>query len=472
MVANGMVDAATARNAHAHPAVLQTSETVGRAGSWFADWVSREASDLVDPTSDNLLVRTTLDPQLQAIAEQSTKEVLDASGLERGASQAALVAMRPDGAVVAMVGGRDYRASQFNRAVNAKRQPGSAFKLLVYLAALRQGYTPSDSIDASPLDINGWKPENYGGRRYGRVSLSEAFAQSINTAAARLAQEVGLNEVIAAANDLGIKERLPAVPSLALGAIDLSLLDLTAAYASVRADRVHLEPWGISGFGTEDESALRVVKPPSGPMRSLQPYRQPLIELLQLVVQRGTGRAATLDGFAAGKTGTSEDYRDAWFIGFNEDLVTGVWVGNDDRTPMKQVTGGSLPAEIWKRFMSRAVAIAPPGEPKMAPAPFDPSTALMSSGKPPELQCDYQACSRSYDSFRAADCTYQPYDGPRKPCQKNLRVSDSQPASQLSHRASRAECNHDLCSSMYGSFNPSDCTYQPYGGGPRTICDR
>jgi penicillin-binding protein 1A len=475
MVASGVVDAAMARDAQAHPAVLNSSETVGRAGSWFADWVSREAANLIDPSSGNLLVRTTLNPQLQAIAEQSTNEVLAASGPERGASQAALVAMRPNGAVVAMVGGRDYRASQFNRAVDAKRQPGSAFKLFVYLAALRHGFAADDSIDASPLKIKDWEPENYGGRRYGRVPLSEAFAQSINTAAARLAQEVGLNEVIAAAHDLGIKERLPAIPSLALGAVDVSLLDLTGAYASVRADKVHVEPWGISGFGTEGESALRIVKPPSRLTRSLQPYRQPLIELLQLVVQRGTGRTAALDGFAAGKTGTSGDYRDAWFIGFNDDLVTGVWVGNDDRTPMKQVTGGSLPAEIWKRFMSQAVAIAGPREPQMTHAPVDSATPQASSGKPPVLQCDYQACSRSYDSFRTSDCTYQPYDGPRKLCAKNVSISEAAPpesASEPPYSDSQAQCNHDICSSMYGSFDPSDCTYQPYGGGPRRICDR
>jgi membrane peptidoglycan carboxypeptidase len=468
MVANGVVDAARARNAQAHAAVLNTSEAVGRAGSWFADWVSREAANLIDPSSGNLLVRTTLNPQLQALAEQSTNEVLDASGRERGASQAALVAMRPDGAVVAMVGGRDYRASQFNRAVDAKRQPGSAFKLFVYLAALRHGLAPNDSIDASPLKIKDWEPENYGDRRYGHVPLSEAFAQSINTAAARLAEEVSLNAVIAAAHDLGIKQPLPAVPSLALGAVDVTLLELTSAYASVRADKAHVEPWGISGFGTEDKSAFQVVKPPSEPRRSLEPYRQPLIELLQLVVQHGTGRAAALDGFAAGKTGTSEDYRDAWFIGFNEDLVTGVWVGNDDRTPMKQVTGGSLPAEIWKRFMSEVVAIAGRHE----RAPVDSSAAQASSAKPPVLQCDYEACSRSYNSFRASDCTYQPYDGPRKLCEKNLRVSEYASPESASEHDSKPQCNHEICSSMHGSFDPSDCTYQPYGGGPRRICDR
>ena len=449
MVAEGVVDAARARHAKAHPAVLNTSQAVGRAGSWFADWISREAADLIDPYSGNLLVRTTLNPQLQALAEQSTNEVLDASGRERGASQAALVAMRPNGAVVAMVGGRDYQASQFNRAVDAKRQPGSAFKLFVYLAAMRHGFAPHDSIDASPLKIKDWEPENYDGGRYGHVPLSEAFAQSINTAAARLAQEVGLDAVIAAAYDLGIKERLPAVPSLALGAVDVSLLDLTAAYASVAADRLPVEPWGISGLGTE-ESALQVVKPPSGPARSLQPYRQPMIELLQLVVQRGTGRGAALDGFAAGKTGTSEDYRDAWFIGFNEHLVTGVWVGNDDRTPMEQVTGGSLPAEIWKRFISQAVAIAGASELQIIRAPADSSFSEDSAAKHPELQCDYQACSRAYNSFRASDCTYQPYDGPRKLCEKNLHVSESaypETVSGSPDSDSQAQCDRDVCSS-------------------------
>jgi membrane peptidoglycan carboxypeptidase len=419
MVANGVVDAGLAKEAEAHPAVLRISENVGHAGSWFADWVSREAADLADPSSGNLLVRTTLDPQLQTIAEQAVNEVLDDQGAERGASQAALVAMRPDGAVVAMVGGRDYRSSQFNRAVDAKRQPGSAFKLFVYLAALRRGFTLNDMIDASPLEVNDWEPKNYGDRRYGRVSLAQAFALSINTAAARLAQEVGVREVVKAAHDLGIEEPLPEVPSLALGSVGVSLLDLTAAYASVLADRMHVEPRGISGFRVEGGSAFRSVGPHATSGQSLQPYRESLMELLQLVVQRGTGRAAALDGFAAGKTGTSEEYRDAWFVGFNQDLVTGVWVGNDDRTPMKRVTGGSLPAEIWKRFMSRAAGIADRQELQAVRAPLDSSAAQQSSDQVPAQRCDYDVCSRAYDSFRASDCTYQPYGGgPRRICSR------------------------------------------------------
>lgn len=469
MVATGLLEPSKAKKAQAEPAVLNTSETVGRAGSWFADWISKDAANLIDPSSGNLLVRTTLDPQLQALAEQAINDILEGPGREQGASQAALVSMRPDGAVVALVGGRDYSESQFNRAVDAKRQAGSAFKLFVYLAALRHGFTPNDSVDASPLSIKDWEPENYGDRRYGRVLLSDAFAKSINTAAVRLAQAVGLNEVIAAARDLGIDERLPAVPSLALGAVDLSLLDLTGAYASVLANKASVEPWGILDLGSEKGGAPRVAKPPLGPTQSLGQSREHLIELLRLVVQSGTGRAAALDGFAAGKTGTSGDYRDAWFVGFNEHLVTGVWVGNDDRTPMKQVTGGSLPAEIWNRFMSAA---ASSGELQMAPASSPSSSTEASYTK---LQCDYQACSRSYDLFRLSDCTYQPYAGPRRLCEKNLSSSQSPSlnrASAVPESELQAKCNHDICASMYNSFDPSTCTYQPFGSGARRVCDR
>jgi membrane peptidoglycan carboxypeptidase len=312
------------------------------------------------------------------------------------------------------------------------------------------------------LEINDWEPENYGGRRYGRVTLSEAFAQSINTAAVRLAQEVGLNEVIAAANDLGIEDPLPTVPSLALGAVDIGLLDLTAAYASVMADKMDLKPWGISGFGTAERNP-GAMKPATGATRSLQPYRKPIIEMLQLVVREGTGRAASLGGFAAGKTGTSEDYRDAWFVGFNEALITGVWVGNDDRTPMNKVTGGSLPAEIWQRFMSKAMVVAAKHE--------SHTIGSASAGEHPLVQCDYSACARAYDSFRAVDCTYQPYDGPRKVCERNLQVVKPE-ASELMFQPGASQCNYDHCSKKYDSFNPSDCTYQPYGGGRRRLCDK
>jgi len=370
--------------------------------------------------------------------------------------------------VVAMVGGRDYRASQFNRAVNAERQPGSAFKLFVYLAALRRGLTPDDLIDASPLDIAGWDPENYGDRQYGRVTLAEAFAHSINTAAARLAQQVGLREVITAARDLGIDRPLPEVPSLALGAVELTLVDLTAAFASVRADRKRVKPWGIVGFAAGGEDQIRPLGPPAGTQQSLDPYQRPLVEMLQLVVQRGTGRAAALDGFAAGKTGTSQDYRDAWFIGFNEDLVVGVWVGNDDRTPMRNVTGGSLPAMIWKRFMVEAIPIF--RQERLVATSARERPASEASNRTAPDRCDYQACANAYESFRPSDCTYQPFSGPRRFCDR-AEDTMAMPASEVSAaNPTGAQCNVEACARTYDTFNASDCSYQPYGGGSRRLC--
>ena len=348
----GLIDDKSAREAKAHPARVVTA----RARSWFTDWAANEASGLADVYTETTRVRTTLVPQLQHLAELVVNNVLTKEGPALHASQAALVAMRPDGAVVAMVGGRDYDKSQFNRAVEANRQPGSLFKLFVYLAALRNGYSPGNLINARPLSISGWTPKNYGGHHYGTVTLSDAFARSINTAAVRLAMQVGLDKVIAAARDLGIDAPLKPYPSLALGATSVSLVDLTGAYASVRAGR-RVQPWAIAALGTGVKSNLRAVGGSSDTGKVLGPERNAMIALLRRVVERGTGRRAALDGFAAGKTGTSQDYRDAWFVGFNDALVTGVWIGNDDNSPMKHVVGGSLPAMIWQRFMAEATKL-------------------------------------------------------------------------------------------------------------------
>jgi penicillin-binding protein 1A len=450
-------------------------------------------------------VRTTLDTRLQRLAEEVINGSLTREGARAGASQAALVALRPDGAVLAMVGGRDYRDSQFNRAVEANRHPGSAFKLFVYLAALRKGLGPNDTIDARPIEINGWEPENFGGRQYGRVTLADAFARSINTAAVRLAMDVGLDEVIRAARDLGIDARLPKNPSLALGAVEVSLLDLTGAFASVRAGRTRVEPWGITAFGAEGQERLQTMGPPMvGSQQSLGRYQQPMIDLLRLVVERGTGRAAALNGFAAGKTGTSQNHRDAWFIGFNESLIVGVWVGNDDGTPMKRVVGGTLPASIWKRFMTEAAGLVAQGDARVAnatdgraaQAASQPQTSQSqasqgsqasqttqaSSNEPQRAQCDYRACA-SRRSFRPSDCTYQPYSGPRRSCEMRARPatpleevsrppSPGEPPQSPTQARAQGQCNMDVCSRFYSSFNASDCTYQPYGGGSRRVCDR
>jgi penicillin-binding protein 1A len=267
-----------------------------------------------------------------------------------------------------------------------------------------------DRIEDTPFEIEGWSPENFGGDFRGSVSLAEAFARSLNAASARLALDVGLDEVIAAARDLGLDAPLKKTPSLALGSSEVSLLDLTGAYASVRAGVTPIEPWGIAALGIGEQAPLYRFGPTVKPARSLKPYQGALVALLELVVERGTGRAAALDGFAAGKTGTSQRYRDAWFIGFNEGLVAGVWVGNDDDTPMNNMTGGKLPALIWKDFMTGAVRIAAEGRDAVV------GEARVDGGSEP--QCAYRACARAYRSFRSSDCSYQPYSGPRKQCDK------------------------------------------------------
>lgn len=262
-----------------------------------------------------------------------------------------MVVMRPDGRVVAMVGGRNHADSQFNRAVQAKRQPGSSFKLFVYLAALRGGLDAGSTVADRPINIGNYHPENFGHHYRGAVSLRRAFASSINTVAVRLSEAVGRKPVIDAARDLGITTPLKAEPSLALGAFEVNLLELTSAYASVAAGAYPVKPWAITGFEDADANAA----PPKGAGKWDLKEQKDLLTLLHGVVQSGSGHRARLPVPAYGKTGTSQKFRDAWFIGFAGNLVAGVWVGNDDFTPMKGVTGGSLPAQIWAAFMDGAL---------------------------------------------------------------------------------------------------------------------
>ncbi|WDZ81062.1 PBP1A family penicillin-binding protein (plasmid) [Ensifer adhaerens] len=404
MVANGKITAPEAAQVKASFAKLHPTTPTPRSGSWFADWISPQASEIAGASPGSTTVRTTLSPQLQQIAERVVRNALDTEGKKVGASQAALVAMTPDGAVVAMVGGRDYKQSQFNRAVTAKRQPGSTFKLFVYYAALKAGLNLNDQVLDAPIDIDGWSPENSSGGYRGWVTLAEAFARSLNAPTVALAQEVGLDNVIAAARELGINAPLANTPSLALGTSEVNLLDLTSAYASVHFGKAPVEPWGIIDFQAAGQSEAFRVGSQAAPTVDLSAYQQDLVGLLQLVVERGTGRGAAPGAFAAGKTGTSQNNRDAWFVGFTEPLVAGVWVGNDDDTPMKGVTGGALPAHIWRDFMREAMA---------APA----AGTLVESPAAPQ-SCNITACSRSYRSFRPSDCTYQPHFGGRRLCEK------------------------------------------------------
>lgn len=354
MVAAGWLAEDQARLAHAAPARPAAPAALPPGSQYFADWAAGEAAALLSAGAPSVVIETTLEPELQRLAEQAVAKVMADGGKKENASQAALVAMTPDGAVVAMVGGLDYRASQFNRAVQAHRQAGSSFKLFVYLAGLQHGLRPDDTAVDEPVRVGGWEPRNYGDNYRGVVTLRDAFALSLNSVSVQVASQVGWGAVAEQARRMGVRSPLLAVPALSLGAADVTLLEMTAAYAAVAADRAYLPAYGVR----------RVVLP--GQMLDRQPAplpqapwsRRQALDLLAAVMDYGTASGARLDHGSYGKTGTSQEHRDAWFIGFDEHLVVGVWVGNDDNSPMHEVTGARLPAQIWHDFMTAAGPLA------------------------------------------------------------------------------------------------------------------
>ncbi len=330
-----------------------------RRARYFADWIMAQVNDFVGRVDADLTVVTTLDSRIQTVAEQEVEALLDGEGAKRGAHQAAFLALSPDGAVRAMVGGRDYAQSQFNRAVQARRQPGSAFKPFVYLAALENGRRPDHRMVDEPVEVDGWRPRNYAGRYYGEVTLREAFARSLNSVAVRLSEEAGRQRVAEVARRLGISSELEVSPSIALGTSEVSLLELTGSYATFANRGRGVWPYGITEIR---DASGRVLyrRQGGGPGRVVGGRAvDQMTDLMTAVVEWGTGKAAKLDRPAAGKTGTSQEFRDAWFVGFTNELVAGAWFGNDDDTPMKQVTGGGLPARLWGRVMTRALAGQP-----------------------------------------------------------------------------------------------------------------
>jgi penicillin-binding protein 1A len=357
MVATGALSPAEAKAAEAHPATLAAPAT--RAGTgYFADWVVAESRLYADAEQPRLVVHTTLDRSLQRAAEAAVQSVFERDGKGAGADQVALIAMTTDGRVRAMLGGRSYVESQFNRVTQSERQPGSAFKLFVYLAALEAGLRPEDVISAAPVEVDGWRPRNVDDAYPQQISMVDAFAGSVNTAAVRLAERVGHNRVIRMAERLGITSELRDDPSLALGSSEVRLIELAGAYATV-ANGGHLVwPEAIETIEGGGDKVLYQRRPVDEPVLEPAVVRA-MTALLETALLRGTGRHASLRRFVAGKTGTSSDNRDAWFIGFTDQLVVGVWVGNDDGRPMQGVSGGGLPALIFRDFILRAEGDVP-----------------------------------------------------------------------------------------------------------------
>ena len=383
MVDTGAISEDQAANARAHPAIV-VDRTSLDARNWFLDTAADQAKELVAragaSANADLVVHTTLEPKVQEAARQAADSIIARNGKRLRTHEAAVVVMKPDGAVSAMIGGVDYSESVFNRATQAHRQPGSAFKPFVYLAALESGISPWDTREDVPVDINGYRPTNFGNEYYGTLTLSDALAHSVNTITVNLAQEVGVPSVIAAARRCGITSPLQDNASLALGTAEVTPLELTSAYAVFANGGFKVSPYLV----TEVDIAHRPV------YRRAAPVQQRVIDagverdmtaMLYNVVATGTGHSASLFGReAAGKTGTTQDSHDAWFVGFTTDYVAGVWVGNDDSSPTRGVTGSTLPAQIWRQTMLAAEHGKPlkPLDRSQPPPPVDQT--MLASG--------------------------------------------------------------------------------------------
>ena len=332
------------------PRILKPS--AGGSINYVADWVMDAVNDLIGHVDQDLVVATTIDPALQAAAEKALVDELTQKGDKFDVEQGALVAMTPDGAVRAMVGGKNYAESQFNRAVAAKRQPGSSFKPFVYLTALEHGLTPDSVREDRPIALKNWKPENYGRQYYGPVTLTQALSQSLNTVSVRLTLEMGPATVAKTAYRLGIASRLDPNPSLALGTSEVSLIELVSAYAPFANGGSAIATHVIERVRSASGKTLYTRAAPNFGRIIDARYVGMMNTMMHETVATGTAHSAQLPGWqAAGKTGTSQEFRDAWFIGYTGHMVTGVWLGNDDSSPTRKATGGGLPVEIWSRVM-------------------------------------------------------------------------------------------------------------------------
>jgi penicillin-binding protein 1A len=397
MAEQNMITAAAAKTALAHPARAVRPAGAGSA-NYVADWVMDAVDDVVGHFDQDIVVDTSIDPTLQTAAETALSETLEQKGEKLNIGEGAVVTMTPDGVVRALVGGKSYAESQFNRAISARRQPGSSFKPFVYLTALEHGLTPDTVREDGPIAVKGWKPENFEHEYFGPVTLTQALANSLNTVSVRLTLEVGPEAVVRTAYRMGITSLLEPNASIALGTSEVSLLELVSAYAPFANGGLAISPHIIERVRSTEGKTLYTRKPqPLGRIVDAR-YVGMMNTMMRETLVSGTARKADLPGWqAAGKTGTSQDFRDAWFIGYTPHLITGVWLGNDDSSPTRKATGGGLPVEIWSRVMKTGhqgiVPVALPGvneggwfNPAPSEAPVPPNAIGARSGGPPNNQ--------------------------------------------------------------------------------------
>ncbi len=386
MLDQGYISSEESHAALAAPASVSAADYIP-AKQYAIDWINEQLPQLVKSYDQSIIVQTTIDPVMQSDAETALRQRLLTNGKKLKVDQGAMIVMDPKGAVVALVGGKSYKGSQFNRVTKAKRQPGSAFKPFVYLAALEQGYKPQSRTVDEPIRIGNWTPENYRHTYLGEVTLETAFAQSLNSVAARIANDVGTAAVADVAHRLGITSTIGKDISIALGTSEVTLLELSSAFVPFANGGEAVEPFVVTKISTRDGDVL-YERVGSGLGKVVADYDLgSMNQLFRSVVQQGTAKKALFEGFdIGGKTGTSQNYRDAWFVGFTSYYVAGVWVGNDDNSPTNKVTGGSLPALIWRDVMQLAHANLEsqplPGD--IAPTMDDLLVANSNDG--PELQ--------------------------------------------------------------------------------------
>ena len=354
--------------------VRVSARLADQRAQYFVDWLDAQVRARIGEPTEDLVVETTLDLPIQAAGEEAIRAGVAAHGAQ-GVLQGALVAMDGEGRIRAYVGGADYGESQYDRASQSGRLAGSAFKPFVYLTAMDQGHTPSEMAVDGPVSIRGWTPRDYTGRYLGPITLETALAQSINTVAARLADQVGTTNVAETAHNLGVTSKIQTDPSMALGAVGVSPVEMAQAYDAFGNGGYRVEAYGMERIRTADGKVLYEHGPPQRTPVIGQPALSYMDQMLRQVIASGTGGRAKISGYdLAGKTGTTSDYRDAWFIGFTGGFVAAVWLGRDDNTPMRKVTGGGPPAEIWRAFMSQSL-------PRLAAAPI-PSGVGISSAAP------------------------------------------------------------------------------------------